>query len=287
MINTQLNCIKSNNTLDFFDFELASFKDKYLKDAIDYIKALRSLVMPKNNKLKCVIGFSAIDPYKSQYQNDLKHSKFVITFYREYQRGLAVQTFCLTKNQLEAKSNQELAEYILRNYVLWIKKRITHMRNASKSLDFKTLTSSIVPNSFKKKRRTYVMSGVYIDDVFTRKSLITLIVNNLGKYASDGEYWHQGVPSRYYYLELLLADEKIYDLFLALIVASGNVNKWTNNLAVFQLLSIILANAKYNATVNENTIYYQLLKCQKQFDHQLSQEAIKSLKIINERITDN
>lgn len=287
MIDTQAKIAIAHNTLTFFDFELASFKKRYLKDAIGYIETLRSLIMPKNNKLKCVIGFYAVNPYKSQYQDNLKHSKFVITFYREYQRGLAVKTFNLTKDQLESKSNQELAECILTNYISWIQKRTTHMKNASKSLDFQALMSSVVPAAFKKNRRTYVMGGVYIDDVFTRKSLIALIVNHLDKYASDGEYWHQGVPSRYYYLELLLADEKIYDLFLALIVASGNVNKWTNNLAVFQLLSIVLANANYNATVNENTIYYQLLKCQKHFDHQLSQEAIKSLKIINERINDD
>lgn len=261
MLDTKTALTNDTNQLIFFDFDFKHFAENHLNEAVASIVCL--LQSKPKLPIRCNVGFS-VNSNKEHYQSNLHHSNFVIVKARDYQRGLAVQTVTLDLlhyNVEDTEHIQQLAQQIIIKYIAWVKRRITRMKNAAHNLQFDVLISSIVPKAFRGKRKVYVMSGVRIDDVFTRSSLINLIVNNLTEYEKCSHnlaiQYNQRVIQ--YHLHLLLDDSNLRQQFINSILASDNLDHWLHDSKILTLLIEALSDSVYTANSDAQLLYKMIL----------------------------
>ena len=210
MIDTE----KTKNTvkLQIFDFDLPHFVENHLVIATSDIHKLRNTVVI-NGKLSCQMGFVVNDKLW-QYQDDLTNAHFKIDLFLDYDADCLAIKPKYAYNFDKQMSDRDLAIKLLNSYVSWLRRKIKQAQRYAESLTFSKLMKDIVPNKVN-PRELDTSSGYRVDNVYTRKSVLNLILHNIPVYYKqmlnneDVEYFNSK-----YYLYWLLTDVHLRKYFM-------------------------------------------------------------------------
>lgn len=177
MINTE----QTTNTvkLQIFNFDLPHFVENHLDTATSDVHKLRNTVVA-NGKLSCQMGFVVKDRLL-QYQDDLTNAHFKIDLFLDYDANcLAIKPKYAYKFDKQM-SDHDLAITLLNSYVNWLRQKIKQAQRYAESLTFSKLMKDIIPNKVN-PRELDESSGYRVDNVYTRKSVLNLILHNIPVY---------------------------------------------------------------------------------------------------------
>ena len=198
--------------LQIFKFDLPHFVENHLDTATSDVHKLRNTVVA-NGKLSCQMGFVVKDRLL-QYQDDLTNAHFKIDLFLDYDANcLAIKPRYAYKFD-KGISDRDLAIKLLNSYVSWLKQKIKQAERYAESLTFSKLMKDIVPSSAI-TRALDTSSGYRVDNVYTRKSVLNLILHNIPVYYKqmlnneDIEYFNSK-----FYLYWLLTDMHLRKYFM-------------------------------------------------------------------------
>ena len=198
--------------LQIFEFDLPHFVENHLDTATSDVHKLRNTVVV-NGKLSCQMGFVVKDRLL-QYQDDLTNAHFKIDLFLDYDANcLAIKPKYAYKFDSQM-SDRDLAIKLLNSYVSWLRQKIKQAQRYAESLTFSKLMKDIIPNSAI-TRALDTSSGYRVDNVYTRKSVLNLILHNIPVYYKqmlnneDIEYFNSK-----FYLYWLLTDVHLRKYFM-------------------------------------------------------------------------
>lgn len=198
--------------LQIFDFDLPHFVENHLDTATSDVHKLRNTVVA-NGKLSCQMGFVVKDRLL-QYQDDLTSAHFKIDLFLDYDANcLAIKPKYSYKFNSQM-SDRDLAIKLLNSYVNWLNQKIKQVQRYAESLTFSKLMKDIIPNKVN-PRELDESSGYRVDNVYTRKSVLNLILHNIPVYYKqmlnneDIKYFNSK-----FYLYWLLTDVHLRKYFM-------------------------------------------------------------------------
>lgn len=198
--------------LQIFDFDLPHFVANHLDTATSDVHKLRNTVVA-NGKLSCQMGFVVKDRLL-QYQDDLTNAHFKIDLFLDYDANcLAIKPKYAYKFDKQM-SDHDLAITLLNSYVNWLRQKIKQAQRYAESLTFSKLMKDIIPNKVN-PRELDESNGYRVDNVYTRKSVLNLILHNIPVYYKqmlnneDIKYFNSK-----FYLYWLLTDVHLRKYFM-------------------------------------------------------------------------
>ena len=210
-----INIEKTKNTveLQIFDFDLPHFVENHLDTAISDVHELRSK-LSNNGKFPCRMGFVVTDKLH-QYQDNLNSAHFRIGFSLDYQSNCLAMKPKYTYHVTEQMNDRDIAIALLNSYINWLNKQIKQVQKYAKKLVFSKLIVNVIPKGMFPSTLGEVVSRYRVDSVYTRKSLLDLISQNITAFYkqmlnnNDIDYYNNR-----YYLDWLLTDKHLREYFM-------------------------------------------------------------------------